>query len=91
MDVHYIQISSNLDLTEDQSLREVHTSLRGRGIATVIRPFSFREFLRHRGEEPSYEPRRFKPAERSLVEKRFREYVLEGGFPEAQGLPATRW
>ena len=27
--------------------REVHTSLRGRGIATVIRPFSFREFLRH--------------------------------------------
>jgi len=32
--------------------REVHTSLRGRGLATVIRPFSFREFLRHRGEEP---------------------------------------
>ncbi len=68
--------------------REVHTSLRGRGIATVIRPFSFREFLRHRGEEPSHEPRRFKAAERSLVEKRFREYLLEGGFPEAQGLPA---
>lgn len=32
--------------------REVHTSLRGRGMATVIRPFSFREFLRHRGQEP---------------------------------------
>ncbi len=32
--------------------REVHTSLRGRGMATVIRPFSFREYLRHRGEEP---------------------------------------
>lgn len=28
--------------------REVHTSLRGRGIATVIRPFSFREYLRDR-------------------------------------------
>ena len=27
--------------------REVHTSLRGRGIETTIRPFSFREFLRH--------------------------------------------
>ena len=26
--------------------REVHTSLRGRGIETVVRPFSFREFLR---------------------------------------------
>ncbi len=67
--------------------REVHTSLRGRGMATVIRPFSFREFLRHRGEEPAKEPRQWKPAERSLVEKRFREFLVEGGFPEAQGLP----
>jgi len=69
--------------------REVHTSLRGRGMATVIRPFSFREFLRHRGEEPANEPRRWKPAERSLVEKRFREFLVEGGFPEAQGLSAA--
>jgi uncharacterized protein len=69
--------------------REVHTSLRGRGMATVIRPFSFREFLRHRGEEPTNEPRRWTPAERSLIEKRFREYLVEGGFPEAQGVPAA--
>jgi len=69
--------------------REVHTSLRGRGMATVIRPFSFREFLRHRGEEPATEPRQWRPAERSLVEKRFREFLGEGGFPEAQGLPAA--
>ncbi|MGH7961662.1 MAG: AAA family ATPase, partial [Candidatus Binatia bacterium] len=68
--------------------REVHTSLRGRGLATVIRPFSFREFLRHRGEEPVKSPRRFTAAERSLIEKRFREYLSEGGFPEAQGLDA---
>ena len=34
--------------------REVHTSLRGRGTETVIRPFSFREFLRHRGAEPRF-------------------------------------
>lgn len=67
--------------------REVHTSLRGRAMATVIRPFSFREFLRHRDEEPSKEPRRWTAAERSWVEKRFREYLAEGGFPEAQGLP----
>ena len=68
--------------------REVHTSLRGRSMATVIRPFSFREFLRHRGEEPPsvWRPR---PEERSLVEKRFREYLAEGGFPEAQGLGAA--
>jgi predicted AAA+ superfamily ATPase len=71
--------------------REVHTSLRGRGMATVIRPFSFREFLRHRDEEPDGDPRRWKPAERSLIEKRFREFLAEGGFPEAQGLsPVSR-
>ena len=68
--------------------REVHTSLRGRGIATVIRPFSFREFLRHRGQEPRREAARWAPAERSLVEKQFREYLVCGGFPEAQGLAA---
>lgn len=69
--------------------REVHSSLRGRATATVIRPFSFREFLRHRGEEPAREPVRWSAAERSLVEKRFREYLVEGGFPEAQGLPTA--
>lgn len=69
--------------------REVHTSLRGRGMATVIRPFSFREFLRHRGEEPAHPPLRWKPAERSLIEKRFREYLVEGGFPETLGVSAA--
>ena len=69
--------------------REIHTSLRGRGMATVIRPFSFREFLRHRGEEPEKEPRRWTAAERSRVEKRFLEFLVTGGFPEAQGLPVA--
>ena len=69
--------------------REVHTSLRGRGLATVIRPFSFREVLRHQGAEPTKEPRRWTAAERSLVEKHFREYLMEGGFPETMGLPAA--
>jgi predicted AAA+ superfamily ATPase len=72
--------------------REVHSSLRGRGTETVIRPFSFREFLRHRGEEPATEPRRWAAEQRSLVEMRFGEYLLEGGFPEAQALtPALRF
>lgn len=71
--------------------REVHTSLRGRGMETVVRPFSFREFLRHRGEEPEKDARRWTSAERSFIEKRFREYLVEGGFPEAQRLaPALR-
>lgn len=72
--------------------REVHTSLRGRGMPTVVRPFSFREFLRHRGEEPAEEPRRWTAPERSLVEGRFREFLDEGGFPEIQRLaPALRF
>jgi len=66
--------------------REVHTSLRGRSTETVIRPFSFREFLRHRGEEPERKAREFTSAERSRVEKLFGEYLAVGGFPEAQGL-----
>lgn len=53
---------------------------------TITRPFSFREFLRHRGEEPQTEPARWTSAERSLIENRFGEYLLAGGFPEAQGL-----
>lgn len=69
--------------------REVHTSLRGRGMETVIQPFSFREYLRHRNEEPTQEPRRWTAAERSRVEKRFLEFLAEGGFPEAQGLPPS--
>ena len=67
--------------------REVHTSLRGRGMETLILPFSFREFLRHRGEEPA-SAESLPAAERSQVEKRFLEYLETGGFPEAQGLSA---
>lgn len=66
--------------------REIHTSLRGRAMATVIRPFSFRELLRHLGEEPAREPARWTRADRSRIEKRFREYLLAGGFPETPGL-----
>jgi len=58
---------------------------------SVIRPFGFREFLRHRGEEPATAPATWAKEERSLIEKRFREYLDEGGFPEAQGLdPSLR-
>lgn len=71
--------------------REVHTSLRGRGTETVIRPFSFREFLRHRGEEPEGKARALTSAKRSRVERFFGEYLAVGGFPEAQGLAAGLW
>jgi predicted AAA+ superfamily ATPase len=66
--------------------REVHSSLRGRGMETIIRPFGFREFLRHRGEEPANSPERWTAAERSQMEYRFREFLTQGGFPEVQSL-----
>lgn len=66
--------------------REVHTSLRGRGMETVIRPFSLREYLRHHGEEPAIDGAWLTPSQRSRIEKRFRDYLAAGGFPEAQGL-----
>ncbi len=66
--------------------REVHTSLRGRAMETVIRPFSLREFLRHQGEEPDAPAAQWTAAQRSQIERRFREFLEAGGFPEAQGL-----
>jgi uncharacterized protein len=66
--------------------REVHTSLRGRGLETIVRPFSFREYLRHRQLEPLKASNRLKAAERSAIEKSFLQYLRFGGFPEAQGL-----
>lgn len=65
--------------------REVHTSLRGRATETTIRPFSFREFLRHRGVEFDL-PLRLAARERSEAENYFREYLQRGGFPEVQSL-----
>jgi len=65
--------------------REIHSSLRGRAMATIIAPFSFREALRHRDEEPTVRAERLTAASRSAVEKRLREYLIIGGFPEVQG------
>jgi hypothetical protein len=66
--------------------REVATSLRGRATETIIFPFSFPEFLRHRGVKPPDDPTFVPKARRSQLEKLFREYLTVGGFPEAQGL-----
>lgn len=67
--------------------REVASSMRGRGIEVLVHPFSFREFMRHRGAELKTGWKRLAKADRSAIEKHFRDYLVEGGFPEAQGLP----
>lgn len=69
--------------------REVATSLRGRAMEVQIFPFSFREALRHRSEEPAAAPRdRLDGAEGASIEAALRRYLAEGGFPEAQGVEA---
>ena len=57
--------------------REVATSLRGRAMEVLVHPFSFREALRHTGDDPP-------PPE--TLDRRLRRYLGVGGFPEAQGV-----
>ena len=65
--------------------REVATSMRGRAMEALVHPFSFREYLRHHRREPQQSPERFTKATRSVLDKALREYLVSGGFPEAQG------
>ncbi len=64
--------------------RELASSMRGRAMEAVVFPFSFREFLRHRGKEIE-DPERATKAERSALRKELETYLAVGGFPEAQG------
>ena len=65
--------------------REVATSLRGRAMEVLIHPFSFREALRHAGAEPAPGPAPEAGPEAAVLHQRLRRYLVEGGFPEAQG------
>ena len=66
--------------------REVATSMRGRAMEVLVHPFSFREILRHRGAEPKLPWSDLPKAAHSALEKHFRAYLSEGGFPESQGV-----
>lgn len=64
---------------------EIATNLRGRSAAVEVLPFSFGEYLRHRGMEPADEP--VGAAKRSELEAAFDDYLVRGGFPGVQTLP----
>ena len=66
--------------------REVATSMRGRALEVLIHPFSFREAMRHAGAEPEAGWDSLPAPTRSDLEHRLRRYLVEGGFPEAQGI-----
>lgn len=64
--------------------KEVATSMRGRAMEARIFPFSFREYLRHRDQESVKPPGRWTKSERTSMDHALREYLVIGGFPEAQ-------
>ena len=53
---------------------------------TLIHPFSFREALRHVGAEPDQPSSAWPKALCTDVDRRLREYLTVGGYPEAQGV-----
>jgi uncharacterized protein len=65
--------------------REVATSMRGRAMEALVHPFSFREFLRHSGREPSIAADRLPKAARSALDRDLFVYLQHGGFPESLG------
>lgn len=66
--------------------KEVATSMRGRAMEALVYPFSFRESLRHRGQEPDKPVDQLPKAARSMLDRALRDYLTQGGFPEAQGI-----
>ncbi|MCK9400143.1 MAG: ATP-binding protein [Bacteroidales bacterium] len=61
--------------------KELGTHLTGRNIQTELFPFSFNEYLRFKGIQ--LEKNDFYSAEKSTqLKKAFRNYILNGGFPE---------
>lgn len=66
--------------------REVASSMRGRALEAVVTPFSFREALRHVGQEPASPADRLTKGQHSQLDRALLQYLSVGGFPEAQGL-----
>lgn len=77
----YVTGSSSRMLSED-----VATEFRGRSISYELLPYSFREYLRARGEESTPETSLDSKKLSSILKNRLRSYLIEGGFPAAQGL-----
>lgn len=77
----YVTGSSSRMLSED-----VATEFRGRSISYELLPYSFREFLRARGVEPAADEPLESKLLSSKLKKALRTYLVEGGFPAAQGL-----
>ncbi|MDP2916114.1 MAG: ATP-binding protein [Candidatus Aminicenantes bacterium] len=66
--------------------REIATALRGRAWEVPLYPFSFAEALRHQARTIPEDPGFITGPERARIERAFLDWLVIGGFPEAQGL-----
>ncbi len=69
--------------------REIATSMRGRGWEIVIYPFSFAEFLTHHEHDVPAKPDQLTRRQATALDHAFARYLMEGGFPEAQGMKVS--
>ncbi len=68
--------------------REIATALRGRAWEVPLYPFSFAEALHHAGRVVPEDPAFLTGSQRAALERDFLDWLIGGGFPEAQGLDA---
>lgn len=67
--------------------REIATAMRGRAWEIPLFPFSFREFIQHHNFIQPEQLDLISNRERSTLENALLQYLVCGGFPEAQELP----
>ena len=77
----YVSGSSSKLLSTD-----IATEIRGRSVAYELLPFSFREFARFRGIEPTSQSGLNNKETASVLKNAFGRYLVEGGFPGVQEL-----
>jgi len=62
--------------------KEIATALRGRTISYEIYPFSFREYLTHKGQDPE---KQHTTNDKATIRRELYYYLEEGGYPETIG------
>ena len=66
--------------------REVATSMRGRAVEATVYPFSFAETLLYGKKTIPSDPGNISSRQHNSLENDLEKYLMNGGFPEAQGL-----
>jgi hypothetical protein len=66
--------------------QEIASAMRCRSVETIIYPYSFSEYLQCRNAGVGESPRIASKQARSLLERMLSDYLISGGFPEAQQL-----